>query len=100
MAKPRFQRIKAPDKGELEGLTPDQPARRRGLERQGLLELDSESAWLDLDPAEDTDAVPQILGSSVSYRVAVGPQQGHKAFMMHHKTTGSLRSRTGAGGQG
>ncbi len=52
------------------------------LERQGLLEQDTESAWLDLDPTEDTDAMPQILGSSISYRVAVGPQQGRKAFMI------------------
>jgi hypothetical protein len=54
----------------------------RGLERQGLLEQDTESAWLDLNPGEDTDAMPQILGSSVSYRIAVGPQQGSKAFMI------------------
>ena len=54
----------------------------RSLERQGLLEQDAESAWLELDPAEDTDAMPQILGSSVSYRIAVGPQQGRKAFMI------------------
>jgi hypothetical protein len=47
-----------------------------------LLEQDAESAWLELDPAEDTDAMPQILGSSVSYRIAVGPQQGRKAFMI------------------
>ena len=52
------------------------------LVRQGLLQQDAESAWLDLDPAEDTDAMPQILGSSVSYRIAVGPQQGRKAFMI------------------
>ena len=31
---------------------------------------------LNLDPAEDADAMPQILGSSVTYRIAVGPQQG------------------------
>jgi hypothetical protein len=37
-----------------------------------LLEQDTESAWLDLDPAEDTDAMPQILGSSITYRIAVG----------------------------
>ena len=62
----------------------------RCLERQGLLEQDAENAWLDLDPAEDNDATPgkagwalsQILGSSVSYRIAVGPQQGRKAFMI------------------
>jgi hypothetical protein len=54
----------------------------RCLERQGLLERDAEIAWLELDPAEDTDAMPQILGSSVSYRIAVGPQQGRKEFMI------------------
>jgi hypothetical protein len=47
-----------------------------------LLEQDTESAWLDLDPAEDTDAMPQILGSSITYRIAVGPQQVRKAFMI------------------
>ena len=30
----------------------------RCLERRGLPEQDAESAWLDLDPAEDTDATP------------------------------------------
>jgi len=93
--KPRFQRVKAPDKGELEDLVqliskrvgrcleePAPRAQRVLWVRQGLLEQDTESAWLDLDPAEDTDAMPQILGSSVSYRIAVGPQQGRKAFMI------------------
>ncbi len=55
-----------------------------------MLEKAAESTWLDLDPAEYTDAtpdkagwaLPQILGSSVSYRIAVGPQQGRKAFMI------------------
>jgi len=80
---PRFQRVKAPDKSELEDLVQLISQRvGRCLERQGLLEQDAENAWLDLDPAEDTDAMPQILGSSVSYRVAVGPQQGRKAFMI------------------
>jgi hypothetical protein len=80
---PRFQRIKAPDKGELEGLVQLISQRvGRCLERLGLLEQDSESAWLELDPAEETDAMPHILGSSVSYRIAVGPQQGRKAFMI------------------
>ncbi len=80
---PRFRRVRAPDKGELEDLV-QLISRRVGrcLERQGLLEQDAESAWLELDPAEDTDAMPQILSSSVSYRIAVGPQQGRKAFMI------------------
>jgi hypothetical protein len=64
---PRFQRVKAPDKGELEELV-QLISQRVGrclprersecFERQGLLEQDTESAWLDLDPAEDTDATP------------------------------------------
>jgi hypothetical protein len=74
---PRFQRVKAPDKGELEDLVQLISQRvGRCLERQGLLEQDTESAWLDLDPAEDTDAIPQILGSSISYSIAVGPRRG------------------------
>ena len=56
---PRFQRVKAPDKAELEELVQlISPRVGRCLERQGLLEQDTESAWLDLDPAEDTDATP------------------------------------------
>ena len=79
---PRFRRVKAPDKGELEELVQLISQRvGRCLERQGLLEKDTESAWLDLDPAEDTDAMPQILGSSVSYRIAVGPQQGPMVWL-------------------
>ena len=52
------------------------------LERQGLLEQDVENAWLELEPAEDTDAMTHLLGSSVSYRIAIGPKQGRKAFMI------------------
>ena len=88
---PRFQRLKAPVKDELEDLV-QLISQRVGhcLERQGLLEQDTENAWLELDPADDTDATPnkpgwalrQILGSYVYYRIAVGPQQGRKAFMI------------------
>ena len=80
---PLFQRLKAPDKSELEDLVQLISQRvGRCLERQGLLEQDSESAWLELEPTDDTDAMPHLLGSSVSYRIAVGPQQGRKAFMI------------------
>ena len=80
---PRFQRVKAPNKDELEELVQLISLRvGRCLERLGLLEQDVEQAWLELDPAEETDAMPHILGSSVSYRIAVGPQQSRKAFMI------------------
>ena len=80
---PRFQRVRAPDKSELEHLV-ELISQRAGrcLERLGLLEQDAESAWLELEPADDTDGMPHIMGSSISYRVAVGPQQGRKAFMI------------------
>jgi len=80
---PRFQRVKAPNKDELVDLVQLISQRvGRCLQRQGLLEQDTESAWLELQPADDTDAMPHLLGSSVSYRIAVGPQQGRKAFMI------------------
>jgi len=42
--------------GEL-WIYPVKSCRGMALEcAQGLLEQDAESAWLDLDPAEDTDA--------------------------------------------
>jgi hypothetical protein len=80
---PRFQRVKAPDKSELEDLVQLISQRvGRCLERQGLLEQDTDSDWLELEPADDNDAIPHLLGSSVYYRIAVGPQQGRKAFMI------------------
>ena len=80
---PRFKRVRAPDISELKNLVQLISQRvGRCLERQGLLEQDAEQAWLDLDPADDTDAMPHLLGSSVSYRIAAGPQQGQKAFMI------------------
>jgi hypothetical protein len=52
---PRYQRVKAPTKGELEQLAQLISQRvGRCLERHGLLEQDAENAWPDLDPAEDT----------------------------------------------
>ncbi|WP_205422813.1 transposase [Seongchinamella sediminis] len=58
-----FQRVKAPNKSELEDLVQSISQRvGRSLERQGLLEQDTESAWIELDPAEDTDATPDKAG--------------------------------------
>ena len=70
----RFRRVKAPDREELEHLV-QRIAERvgRALERMGLLQRDAESAWLELPPVEDADAMRQLLGSAVTYRIAVGP---------------------------
>ena len=73
----RIERVvKAPVKDELEDLVQLISQRvGRCLERQGLLEQDTENAWLDLDPAEDNDAMPQILGSSISYTLPAGSSE-------------------------
>jgi hypothetical protein len=43
------------------------------LERMGLLERDAENSYLQLDDI-DEDPMHQVLGCSVSYRIAIGPQ--------------------------
>jgi hypothetical protein len=78
----RFRWVKAPTSTELAALT-QTLARRIGhyLERQGLLERDAENSYL---AGDDLEAGPmeQLLGSSITYRIAVGPQQGRKVFTL------------------
>ena len=80
--KPRFQRVKAPDRAELEQLVYTISERTgRYLERQGLLVRDLDNSYLALEPADET-GLEGVLGSSITYRIAVGPQQGRKAFSL------------------
>lgn len=51
------------------------------LERQGLLVRDDESSYLTLD-LQDDDAMNQLQEHSITYRIAVGPQQGRKVFTL------------------
>jgi len=51
------------------------------LERQGIIERDIENSYLSGDLLED-DSMLQLQGSSVTYRIAVGPQRGQKVFML------------------
>lgn len=53
----------------------------RHLERQGLLAPDDESSYLTLD-LQDDDAMNQLQGHSITYRISVGPQQGRKVFTL------------------
>ena len=78
----RFGWVKAPTSAELAGLT-QTLARRIGhfLERQGLLERDAENSYLAGDAIE-SGPMEQLLGSSITYRIAVGPQQGRKVFTL------------------
>ena len=81
----RFRWVKAPTSDELTQLT-HTIARRiaRYLERQGLLERDVEGAWLTscAGGGENEATLDHVLGSSVTYRIAIGPQQGRKVFTL------------------
>ena len=47
----------------------------------GLLERDAKNSYLALDSSND-DAMMQLQGHSITYRIAVGPQQGRKVFSL------------------
>jgi hypothetical protein len=77
-----FKRTKAPEKDELCKLVNKISLRVAAyLERQGFLERDEENSYLQLDGMEE-DPMQQLLGHSITYRVAVGPQQGKKVFTL------------------
>jgi len=78
----RFHRVKTLTSSELNQLS-HTIARRlaRYLERQGLLERDAEHSTLTLDDS-DEGPMDQLWGHSITYRIAVGPQQGRKVFTL------------------
>ncbi len=78
----RFRWVKAPTSQELSQLA-HTLARRVGrfLERQGLLERDAENSYL-ASVAVDDEAMTPLLGHSITYRIAVGPQAGRKVFTL------------------
>ena len=78
----RFRWVKAPTSAELARLTQTLALRiGRYLERQGLLERDAENSYLAGDELE-AGPMEQLLGSSITYRIAVGPRQGRKVFTL------------------
>jgi hypothetical protein len=77
--KSRFHRTNAPDQQELTELVYTISHRVAGfLEREGIMVRDEENSYLNLEG--DEDPIQQVLGCSVSYRIAIGPQQGRKVF--------------------
>lgn len=78
----RFRWVKAPLSAELTHLA-DTIARRVGryLELQGLLERDAEHSWLAGDDLDD-DPMSTLLGHSITYRIAVGPNAGRKVMTL------------------
>ena len=78
--KSRFHRTNAPNQQELSELVHTISHRVAGyLQREGILERDEENSYLTLDEGGE-DPMRQVLGCSVSYRIAIGPQQGRKVF--------------------
>lgn len=84
--KQRFQSVQAPSYADLHRLVHTLSHRiARYLERQGLLERDSENTWLTLEGgAEEIEqnTLNQLHGHSITYRIAAGPQQGRKVFTL------------------
>jgi hypothetical protein len=78
----QFRWVKAPTPEELTQLAHTIAHRvGRFLERQGLLERDAENSYL-AGEAVGEDPMSQLLGSSITYRIAVGPQAGRKVFTL------------------
>lgn len=78
----RFRWVRAPTTAELTQLAQTIAQRvGRFLERQGLLERDAENSYLAGDAVDD-DPLNQLLGHSITYRIAVGPQAGRKVFTL------------------
>ncbi len=81
----RFRRVKAPTRDELTQLTHTIAHRiGRYLERKGLLERDTGNSYLTAQAMETPNDDPShhLLSHSITYRVAMGPQQGRKVFTL------------------
>ena len=78
----RFRWVKAPSGAELTQLAHTIAQRvGRVLERRGLLECDAENSYLAGEAAE-ADSMDHLVGHSITYRIAVGPQAGRKVFTL------------------
>jgi hypothetical protein len=79
---PVFRHVAAPGTAELQALVQTIAERiGRMLEKRGLIERDCENAWLSGD-AEQAGSLGDLIGHSITYRVAVGPRAGQKVFTL------------------
>jgi hypothetical protein len=77
-----FTRIKAPSHEDMVALVNTISHRiARYLEKAVLVQRDIENSYLNL-PVDDEDSRLHLQGASVSYRIAMGPQQGQKVFTL------------------
>jgi hypothetical protein len=80
----RFHRIKAPTADELGALVHRISQRvAKFLRRRGFLARDEDNDSPTLETSED-EAMQQLYGHSITYRIAIGPQQGRKVFTLQH----------------
>ncbi len=81
-ATPKFKRTQAPTGSELNKLTHTLSHRiARLLERHGFLQRDCVDSYLELDSDLD-HCMDHLLGHSITYRIAIGPNQGRKVFTL------------------
>jgi len=80
--RPVFRRLPAPSPQALERLV-QAISQRVGawLEREGFLVRDIENSYLQLETPDDS-AMHDLLSHSITYRIAVDPQAGRKAFTL------------------
>jgi len=78
---PVFRHVAAPGANDLQELV-EQIAARVGqaLEGRGLIERDIENAWLS--SGAQPGPLDDLLGHSITYRIAVGPRAGQKLFTL------------------
>ncbi len=78
----RFVPVAAPTPTDMARLI-EQISQRvaRHLERQGWLVRDEDNSYLAWD-AEQASALDDVIGHAVTYRIAVGPHCGQKAFTL------------------
>jgi Putative transposase len=80
---PYFRRVSPPNREELQALV-ERIGERTGrhLERKGLLVRDAESSHLAFEPGGEDSALADLQGHSITYRIALGPHRGRKAFRL------------------
>ena len=88
------QRVPPPTAAALETLVRAISERvGRALERQGLLVRDLEDPFLTLDSPDESGS-DELLGHSITYRIALGPHQGRKAFTLQTVPAAALSADT------
>ena len=80
--RPHFVPVPAPTVTDLQTLIERISERvGRHLERGGLLVRDAENAYLAWDD-EEASPLDDLAGHAITYRIAVGPNRGQKAFTL------------------